>query len=196
MRFRRMLAIGFVLMALTPAAARADGLFVPFFGVNFGGNAGQSLGDATDAEKFDWGASFAWMGSGVFGVEADLGYSPDFYGKTDAGHTSMLSLMGNLLLGVPFGGQQGFGIRPYGLVGAGFLRSDVDAVQELVGFSKGEAAWDFGGGLFMFFGSHFGIRGDIRYFRTFSGVDFGPIEISGSDSVDYTRGSLGVVFRF
>ncbi len=49
----------------------------------------------------------------------------------------------------------------------------------------------------IFFGAHVGIRGDIRYFRTFGDVDFGPIETSGdSDAVDYTRGSLGLVLRF
>src|SRR5512134_4082033 len=99
MLIRRTVAIGFALMLLTPAGARADGLIVPFAGVNFGGDAGETFGDAVDASRFDWGASFAWMGGGVFGLEADLGYSPDFYGKNDVGGSSVLSLMGNVLLG-------------------------------------------------------------------------------------------------
>ena len=78
-------------------------------GVNFGGDAGQTFGDGADAKRFDWGVSFAWMGGGVFGFEGDIGYSPDFYGKTDVGGSSVLSLMGNVLVGVPFGGQQGSG---------------------------------------------------------------------------------------
>ena len=44
--------------------------------------------------------------------------------------------MGNLLIGVPFGGQQGFGFRPFGLVGFGVLRSDLDSFTELVGFDN------------------------------------------------------------
>ena len=196
MSFRRTLVIGFFLMALTPAAARADGLIVPFAGVNFGGNAGESLGDGTDAQRFDWGISFAWMGGGVFGVEGDVGYSPDFYGKNDVGGSGVLSLMGNVLLGVPFGGQQGFGVRPYGLVGVGILRSNLESFDELVGVDDSEVAWDFGGGVMIFFASHVGIRGDIRYFRTFGDVDFGPIDVADSDAVDYTRGTLGLVLRF
>ena len=133
MSFRRTFAIGFLLMAVMPAAARADGLIVPFAGVNFGGDAGESIGDGVDAKKFDWGASFAWMGGGVFGFEGDIGYSPDFYGRNDVGGSSLLSLMGNVLLGVPFGGQQGFGIRPYGLVGVGVLRSDLESFDDLIG---------------------------------------------------------------
>jgi opacity protein-like surface antigen len=196
MCFRRTLAIGFLMMALTPAAARADGFITPFLGVNFGGDAGQTLSSGTDAERYDWGASFGWMGGGVFGVEADIGYSPDFYGKTDAGGSSVLSIMGNLLIGVPFGGQQGFGFRPFGLVGFGALRSDLDSFTELVGFDNTEVAWNFGGGVMIFFGSNVGIRGDVRYFRTFGDVNFGPLETSDTDAVDYTRGSIGLVLRF
>ena len=196
MSFRRILATGLLLVALTPAAARADGFIVPFIGVNFGGDAGQSLGDAVDAKRTDWGASFAWMGGGVFGLEGDIGYSPDFYGKNDLGGSSVLSLMGNLLLGIPFGGQSGFGFRPYGLVGVGVLRSDLESFGEIIGFDDTELTWDFGGGAMLFFGQHVGIRGDIRYFRSFSSVDFGPFEVGESDSVDYTRGSIGLVLRF
>ena len=196
MCFRRTLAIGFFLMVLTPAAARADGFIVPFAGVNFGGNAGESLGDGADAKRFDWGTSFGWMGGGVFGFEGDIGYSPDFYGKTDLGGSSVLSLMGNVLLGVPFGGQQGFGVRPFGLVGIGVIRSDLESFDDLVGLDNTEVAWNFGGGVLVFFGSHVGIRGDVRYFRTFGDVDFGPIEVGDADAVDYTRGSIGLVLRF
>jgi hypothetical protein len=196
MSFGRTLAIGCFLLTLAPAAARADGLIVPFAGVNFGGDAGESLGDGVDAGQFGWGVSFAWMGAGVFGVEADFGYSPDFYGKTDTAGSSVLSLMGNVLVGVPFGGQQGFGIRPYGLVGIGALRSDLQSFDELLGFDNTEIAWNFGGGVFIFFGTHVGIRADVRYFRTFNSVDFGPIDIAQNDAIDYSRGSLGLVFRF
>ena len=196
MSFNRALALGFFLIALTPAAARADGLIIPFFGANFGGDAGESLGDGADAKRFDWGASFTWMGGGVFGFEGDIGYSPDFYGKSDLGGSSVLSLMGNVLLGVPFGGQKGFGVRPYGLVGLGVLRSDLESFDELLGFNDTETAWNFGGGLLIFFGTHVGMRGDVRYFRTLGDVDFGPIDISKSDAVEYARGSLGIVFRF
>jgi hypothetical protein len=196
MSVRRTLALGVLLFALTPAAARADGFIIPYGGINFAGDAGQSFGDGADAKRLGWGVSFGWMGGGVFGLEGDVGFNPDFYGKNDVGGSSVLSLMGNLLVGVPFGGQQGFGVRPYGVVGVGVLNSDLESFDELVGFDNNEAAWNFGGGLMVFFGAHVGIRGDIRYFRTLGDVDFGPIETSESDAVDYGRGSLGFVFRF
>ena len=48
----------------------------------------------------------------------------------------------------------------------------------------------------IFSGSNVGIRGDVRYFRTFGDVNFGPLEAGDTDAVDYTRGSIGLVLRF
>jgi hypothetical protein len=121
-------AIGTALVAilLAPVPARADTLLIPFFGVNFGGDSGKEFSEAFDTSQYNWGVSIAFMGGGVFGFEGDIGFSPDFYGKNDAGGSNVLTATGNLVIGIPFGGQQGFGIRPYGLVGAGLLKSKSD----------------------------------------------------------------------
>lgn len=194
----RTLAAGLILLTviLIPARAHADVLLIPFFGVNFGGDAGnEHLSDAFDSKQFSWGASVAAMGAGVFGVEGDFAYTQDFFGKTDIGGSSVLTAMGNLVLGIPFGGQKGFGVRPYGLVGMGLMRSSIS----LGGPNNDEnkLAWDFGGGVMIFFGSSVGIRGDIRYFRTFEALDVLGIDIvDAPGKLDFTRGSFGVVFRF
>src|SRR5262245_6286025 len=104
-----------------PAPARADGFFIPFFGVNFGGDSGKEFSQAFDTKQFNWGASLGWMGGGVFGFEADFGVSPDFYGETATGGSSLYTATGNLILGMPLGGQKGFGVRPSGVIGAGML---------------------------------------------------------------------------
>src|SRR5688572_33396481 len=122
----RVIALALVAVTLAPVPARADVLLIPFFGVNFGGDSGQEISEAFDSNQFNWGASLAFMGGGIFGFEADLGVSPDFYGKTDVGGSNVLTATGNLIIGIPFGGQQGFGIRPYALAGAGLLRSKSD----------------------------------------------------------------------
>jgi opacity protein-like surface antigen len=179
---------------VTPAVARADGMIIPFLGVNFGGNAGKNIGDAIDAKRFNWGASFAFMGAGVLGLEADIARSPDFYGKTDIGGSSVFTATGNLLIGVPIGGQSGVGFRPYALAGIGVIRSKVDAFTDVLNFDNSEAAWDFGGGAMFFFGDHVGLRGDVRYFRTFSAVDV--LDINRSDRLDFGRASAGLILRF
>ena len=167
---RRHAVVVTLLLLLTPTAAAADGMIIPFMGVNFGGDSGKKLADAFDAKRFTWGVSLTFMGGGVFGVEGDIGYSPDFFGKTDLGGSSVLTAMGNLLLGIPFGGQSGFGIRPYGLVGIGVIRSSAGFSQTF-DVDENNISWNFGGGVMMFFGTHAGVRADIRYFRTFDALE-------------------------
>jgi len=193
MSFRRALALSLMLAVITPAAAWADGMIIPFAGVNFGGRCCNELGNAIDAKRFDWGASFTYMGGGVLGIEGDIGYSPDFFGKTDLGGSSVLTATGNLVLGIPIGGQKGVGVRPYALVGLGVVRSQVDTLGDVLSLDHSEAAWDFGGGIMFFFGTHVGVRGDVRYFRTFSAVDLLP---NVSDKLDFARGSAGLILRF
>ena len=48
-----------------------------------------------------------------------------------------------------------------------------------------------------FFSNHFGLRGDLRYFRTFNSVDFGPIDVTlGQRHINFARASAGLVLRF
>lgn len=195
MPFRRILALGLLLGALTPAPAHADGLFIPFFGVNFAGNSGRELSQAVDVERFDWGASLAFMGGGILGFEADIGQSPDFYGRTDLGGSSVLTATGNLLIGIPIGGQTGVGIRPYALAGLGMIRSTVDAFGDDAKVDNTEAAWNFGGGAMFFFGTHVGLRVDLRYIRTFKALDLLDI-VDRRGRLDFARASTGLILRF
>lgn len=193
----RVIATALVALTLAPAHARADILLIPFFGVNAGGDAGKTIATSFDSGQFNWGASLTFMGGGVFGFEGDLGFSPDFYGKTDVGGSRVLTATGNLILGIPFGGQQGFGIRPYGLVGAGLLQSQSDFGTGVVEIDENNVTWSAGGGVLLFFGSKAGIRFDVRYFKTINDLEILGIAIAESPGkIDFTRTSLGFVFRF
>ena len=197
MSFARTLTLALLLGLMAPAVARADGLFVPFIGVNFGGNSGRALSAAIDAERLDWGMSLAYMGGGVLGLEADLANSPDFYGKTDLGGSSVLTATGNLVFGIPIGGQRGVGFRPYVLAGLGVIRSKVDVLGETLSRDESDFAWDFGGGAMFFFGTHVGLRLDVRYFRTFNDLGFDFIDlIDRPQNLDFTRTSTGLILRF
>ena len=193
---RRHALVVTLLLLLTPAAAAADGMIIPFMGINFGGDAGKKLSDAFDSKQYTWGVSLTFMGGGVVGFETDIGYSPDFFGKSDLGGSSVLTATGNLLLGIPFGGQTGFGIRPYGLVGIGLMRSSA-GFSDAFDIDENHTAWNFGGGVMMFFGTHVGVRGDVRYFRSFDALDIVNIDIiDRPGKVDFTRGSAGLILRF
>ena len=193
---RLLLASAFVI-TLAPAPASADGWIIPFVGVNFAGDSGQALSNAVDASRLNWGASLGAMGGGIFGIEGDFGYSPDFYGKNDVGGSNVLTAMGSLVLGVPIGGQQGFGVRPYGLFGLGLIRSSVETFGDLSKVQADDFGWNFGGGVMIFFANHVGLRGDLRYFRTFGDTDLGDLDINTKDNaVHFARGSAGLILRF
>ena len=194
MTVRRIVSAAMMALALIPATARADTLLIPFWGVNFGGDSGKDFSNAVDAKRFNYGVSFAFMGAGIFGLEGDFAYSPDFFGKSDLGGSSVFTGTGNLVLGVPFGGQQGFGIRPYGVVGLGVMKASADFED----VDENSLTWDFGGGVMLFFGSRFGMRFDFRYFRTFDDVEIFGVEVVEDQpgKLDFTRSSIGFVFRF
>ena len=196
MSLRKLLAATLLLVATTPGLARADTLIMPFFGLNFGGDAGKTFSTARESKQQTFGVSAAFFGGGVVGIEADLGFSPDFFGKSDIGGSSVSTFMGNLILAVPFGGQKGFGVRPYFLAGAGVLRSSADIEGVFDEGSENSVAWNTGGGVLLFFGNNYGVRFDIRYFKTFDDIDTGEGVVSGPGKIDFTRGTLGFVFRF
>ena len=197
MSLTRTLALSLLMGMAAPAAALADGLFVPFIGVNFGGKSGSELSAAIDAERLDWGASLAYMGAGVLGLEVDIAHSPDFFGKSDLGGSSVLTATGNLLFGIPIGGQQGVGFRPYALVGLGVIRSRVETFGDALRRDESTLAWDFGGGAMFFFGTNVGLRAEVRYFRTFGDLDFDLIGLFDRPrNLDFARASTGLILRF
>ena len=110
------------------------------------GDSAREFSDAFDTSQYNWGGSITFMGGGVFGIEGDFGFSPDFYGKTDVGSSNVFTATGNLVIGIPFGGQQGFGIRPYGVAGAGLMKSKSDFGTGVAEIDENDPTWSAGGG--------------------------------------------------
>jgi opacity protein-like surface antigen len=173
----------------SPVPASADGFVSPWVGTNF----------VTDPDqgKGSFGVSAGAMGAGVIGGEVDFGYSPNFFGEGTFGKTSLMNLMGNLIVGIPVGGQTGPGIRPYVTGGLGMVRSEIDGPFDDDGISNSDFAFSLGGGVMGYFNDHVGLRGDLRYMRTINSdlgdSDFDP-EL-GLGDFDFWRLSFGVVFR-
>jgi Outer membrane protein beta-barrel domain len=195
--------------ALAPAKASADWMFTPWIGWNFGGSAtfNDSIGDFEDEfeKRVSYGASLSWMGAGVVGFEVDFGWAPNFFQPTegdenfDYGDSNLTTLMGNVILGIPIGGQTGFGIRPYVSGGLGIMAARADGAQDFLGeLDRNEWGYNVGGGITGFFTDKIGMRGDIRYFRQLRDADFDEDDVFdvGVGDLRFWRGSVGVVFRF
>jgi opacity protein-like surface antigen len=191
--------------AAAPATAAADWLFTPFVGINWGGTA--NFGDVGDFEdeferRGNFGASLAWMGAGVVGFEVDFGWAPNFFENTtgagdfEFGDSNVTTLMANLTLGAPFGGQSGPGVRPYASGGLGIIKSRISDAEDLFDVNSTDWGFNVGAGVAGFFTDNIGIRGDVRYFRSLQ--DNEPddeFDVALSD-FRFWRGTVGLTFRF
>jgi opacity protein-like surface antigen len=195
-----------VFFAGVPSKASADWLFTPYIGVNWGGTAGftDTLGDFEDKfeRQVNFGGSLAWMGAGVVGFEVDFGFSPNFFENTtgDAdfqfGDSNVTTLMANAVVGAPFGGQHGAGVRPYASGGVGLIKSKIDDPEDLFTVNSNDFGLNVGGGVSGFFSDNVGIRGDVRYFRSLQDNEPDDELDVALGSFSFWRGTVGVVFRF
>jgi opacity protein-like surface antigen len=194
-----------VASAAAPRTASADWTLTPFIGWNFGGsadiNAGSSSSNTsgTFERKIDYGASLASMGKGAVGFEIDFGYSPNFFETSTppsgffkfSPDSNVTTLTGNVIIGA-----HGGPVRPYVVGGVGLIRTKVQDLGQLISVnSKNDFGMDVGGGVTGFFAQNVGLRGDVRYFRSFRGT---TDNASGITLGDFTfwRASLGLSLKF
>jgi len=85
-------------------------------------------------------------------------------------------------------------VRLYGSGGLSLLRPALTSRTGFVVVDEDKIGFNVGGGLFIFFSDHVGLRGDIRYFRTFGDVQSGEVVTLGT--LDYWRGTAGLTFKF
>jgi hypothetical protein len=184
----------------SPASAHADWVFTPQFGTTFGA-------DVKDRAHAAFGGALAEFDEDAFGWEADVSFVPDAfagrYGAVDftGSDSSILSVMANALIGLPVGGQHRDRLRPYLTVGAGLLQMHVASPDGGSFFetTTHEAGWNAGAGGIVFITGRIGIRGDVRYFRSFQ--DQPPTWTRGIDvdvapgHFDFFRGTVGLTLR-
>ena len=191
--------------AAAPTRASADWLFTPFVGMNFGGGFGDDFGDFDDEfeNRGTFGASLAWMGAGIMGFEIDFGYSPNFFEPTEGsgdfeyGDNNVTTLMANVILGAPIGGQTGMGIRPYASGGVGLIRSRISDAEDFFDASSNDLGFNVGGGIGGFFTDNIGLRGDVRYFRSITKDNEDDDDFDFDiGSFNFWRGTVGLTFRF
>ena len=164
-----------IVLVAAPRQARAEGYVSPWVGANWGSNV--SNGRAA------FGLTAGGMGGGIFGGELNFGYSPSFFGtQNDFGHNSVIDLMGNVIVGVPIGGDRVAAVKPFVTAGAGLVRTQIDGGSVVhVSSANNQWGWSAGGGVMGYFNDHVGLRGDIRF------VD--------GKQINFWRVSGGIVLR-
>ena len=194
MQSLRLTAFVTIVLALSALPARADGFITPFIGYHFGGDSSDcaSLTNC-QAKHTSFGVSIGKMGS-IFGFEEDLAFAQDFFPATPGDESSVLTAMSNLMIGIPAGP-----VQPYGIVGVGLVRPHVHASLNptAVGGDSNAAGYDIGGGVNIFFLKNVGVRGDIRHFHTLQDVSvlhLGTLVVG--QKLDFNRASVGLTLKF
>lgn len=178
---------GVLALLWAPTQARAEGYVSPWAGVNFGNDQAEG--------KMAFGLNAGYMGAGIIGGELDFGFAPNFYGESVDNH--VMTVMGNLIIGIPVGGTSGPGFRPYVTGGLGAIRTSIDSgVSGVDRFTTNDLGFNVGAGVMGYLSDHFGLRGDVRYFRTLNN-DSDDSDLIDVDlgSFDFWRASIGIVIR-
>ena len=194
-----------LLLFLSSGTARADVLLTPFVGANVSGSAVSPLADFVgEPSRTTFGGSLALMSGGVFGIEADVGYTPRFFGADlelggipiSLARNNVLTAMVNLTAGVPIEGRGGAGIRPYAVGGVGLIRQQLSAAAGLLNYDANDVGYNVGGGVVVFLSRNVGIRGDVRHFRSIGGNPVIDLIDLQPGAFNYTRATVGVTFRY
>lgn len=135
------------------------------------GSAGGAFGGDAPSGKATYGVAAGATTGGVLGIEFEFAHTPTFFSEnSDSGN--VITLTGNLLIGVPVGP-----IRPYAVGGAGLIRqrAKVSLRGILNDFTDHDFGYNIGGGVEVTLAPHIGLRGDVRYFhvRKTEGLSFG-----------------------
>jgi len=184
--------LAIVATAALPTAARGDVLITPFAGVSF-----------FDGEsKGNFGASVGV--GGIIGVELDASQTRigSFVDVPVVDLTAdVTTVMGNVVVRLPTGA-----VQPYASGGAGLIRLSGNVRVPFLGSVLSARAQDLGmnvgGGVYLFPSENFGIRGDVRYFRTLGDLtldeitDIGGINDLPLPRLDFWRATVGVTFKF
>jgi len=182
------LVSAFVLLA--GSHAFAQGYISPFIGFDFGGDSGCPEITNCQDKKLNAGVALGAVGT-VFGFEEEFAYAKDFFGDAPGLSSSVLTLMTNVMI-VPAVGP----IRPYALAGIGLIKTHVELTPSSVLTSdNNNVGWNLGGGVFVLFSRHLGVRGDIRYFHSFQDLDLFGLSLDG-EKLDFGRASVALVARF
>ncbi len=188
---------------LMPCAdARADWLITPWIGTAFGIETTYlTLETGARSRKYAaFGVSGGWLGSQIYGIEAELALSPGFFEVDEAGNplesllqkSNVTTLFGNVLVTTPLA-VSGDSLRPYLLAGLGWITVTQEDQIRLVD-SDESLGLQLGGGAIGFVTDRAALRFDLRNIRTMSrGTDLLGERAS---KLSFWRASVGVSIRY
>ena len=178
-------------VGVTAQRAAAQGFVSPSFGYNFSGDAGCRTALDCKDKNWNFGVGVGALGP-VVGFEFEVTYDGQFTGERTDESTSVLTGMGSFMIAPKISI-----VQPYGLVGAGLIKTDVENTVTLVSESKNQFGWTLGAGLIVYVQKHVGLRGDFRYYHSFQAFDVLGIDLGrDGNKIDFGRAGFGVLLKF
>jgi opacity protein-like surface antigen len=173
-----------------PERSAAQGFISPLLGYDFGGDSSCPEIAGCEDKNLNIGAGLGTLGR-IAGFELEVSYAKNFFGDAPGFNSSVLTVMGSLIVGPQIGP-----VRPYATGGIGLIKSHV-STDPVVLFdaTNNDFGWNIGGGLIVFLGEHVGVRGDIRHFHSFQDLEILNFPLSDT-KLDFGRASAALVFRF
>jgi hypothetical protein len=195
---RLTILVSALLLLCFPRDGAAQGFINPFVGVTL-----TSPSTKGSSSKPGFGVAFGKIGK-IIGGESEIAYYPEVLDKTanNLSKSKVITFSGNTLIGPMIGP-----VKAYGALGVGDLYLNVTSLASVVvpnptSVSTNYFTFNVGGGVMGFFGPHFGVRGDLRYYKAF-GFKFTDINVAGAglgglalDKFDFWRASFGLVAKF
>jgi hypothetical protein len=195
-RLSRALAAGVLLVLTFPQSAAAEWHFTPMLGTTFFIKTSVvDLDAATDQIHRNFGGSVALLGSGIFGAEGLIVWTPGLF-TGDKGlvkNSRVISVMGNVLVTTPRRWTE-YSLRPFVSGGFGLVHVSNTDVAKVFPFDSNLPAFNIGGGAIGFLSKRTGIRFDLRYYSNLARSDEGPVAV-GRVHIRYMTASVGLVLR-
>ncbi len=180
-----------------------------FVGTSFDQSGDLPAIENADDNHFTFGGQIGYLWHGVIGGEFMADFAPSV--TVDAlqvdGDSSINTYMANAIGSYPLGAAGNF--QPYASGGIGRIALAADVFEDINDLAlgtdrqnEGRLGWNMGGGL-MAFASHFGVRADVRWFRstTDNNVDttepaFNQFAQSLLSGLQFWRTNVGVAVRW
>ena len=184
-------AIALAFLSCTATQARAQGFFSVLFGYDYSGVSLCETLRGCEEKHLNVGFSFGKLGK-AGGFEEEIAWAKNFFGSNEAGADSnVLTVMSNFMIAPKIGP-----VRPYGLFGVGLMKAHVDLNPiAIVSFTNNTFGWNAGAGMIVMFGSHVGIRGDIRHFNSFQELNLVGLSLGGGTKLSFGRASAALVLQ-
>jgi hypothetical protein len=185
--------LGALLVVFAAHDAAAQGFISPFIGTTL-----TSPTETGSSTKPGYGVSFGAVGR-IVGFDTEFAYYPEVIDNAAnaIAKSRVISISAGPLIGPTIGA-----VKPYVALGFGNLNLNVTSIASVVvpnpeSLSNNYFTFNAGGGIMGFFSDHFGVRGDLRYYRAF-GIKFEDLEEAGLelDKFNFWRASFGVVAKF